>query len=273
MNEKQYTLRQWSEIQGGHEMTETPKSQYSFISSLNESRMFRSKARVEGTNARDMADLAFMNMVTMYILYNENDFAVAAKSYAQRTMKYGGQFRYMQSGTDLHVALASLKNGMTDAGEKNELQLGRFNIPEQQIKQFLNSMRQGRKILSPETFFLKLERGLDIQNSNYRSVRRLAQNWPRLNGMQKKLVMTRLLQYYRTKALRSEMYSYVRDISRSQGLAIQNAHNAETPKLRATDTLAALATAGATLAGSYYLGKALMKGKIAGGMGDIGKPF
>ena len=53
----------------------------------------------------------------------------------------------------------------------------------------------------------------------------------------------------------------------------QNAHNAETPKLRGTDTLAALATAGATLAGSYYLGKALMKGKIAGGMGDIGKPF
>lgn len=273
MNKKQYTLQQWSEIQGGHEMTETPKSQYSFISSLNESKMFRTKSRVEGTNARDMADLAFMNMLTMYILYNENDYAVAAKSYAQRTMKYGSQFTYMQGGTDLHVALASLKSGMTDAGEKNELQLGKLNIPEQQIKQFLNLMRQGRKIISPETFFLKLERGLDIQNSNYRSIRRLAQNWPRLNSMQKQLVMTRLLQFYRTKALRSEMYSYVRDISRSQGLEIRNAHNAEVPKAKGSDTLAALATAGATLAGSYYLGKALMKGKIAGGMGDVGKPF
>ena len=69
------------------------------------------------------------------------------------------------------------------------------------------------------------------------------------------------------------MYSYVRDISRSQGLEIRNAHNAEVPKAKGSDTLAALATAGATLAGSYYLGKALMKGKIAGGMGDVGKPF
>ena len=257
----------------GNDMTEEKQSQYSFISSLNESRMFRSRNRVEGTNARDMADLAFMNMITMYILYNEYDFAVAAKSYAQRTMKYGGQFKYMQGGTDLHVALAALKNGMTDAGEKNELQLSRFNLPEQQIKQFLNFMRQGRKILAPETFFLKLERGLDIQNSNYRSVRRLAQNWPRLNSMQKQLVMTRLLQFYRTKALRSEMYSYVRDISRSQGLAIRNAHNAEVPKARGTDTLAALATAGATLAGSYYLGKQLMKGTVMGGVDDIGKSF
>ena len=49
------------------------KKQYEFISELNESKMFRSKNRVEGTNARDMADLAFMNMLAMYILYNTFD--------------------------------------------------------------------------------------------------------------------------------------------------------------------------------------------------------
>ena len=96
--------------------------QYEFISQLNESKMFRSKNRVEGTNARDMADLAFMNMLALYILYNTYDFAPTAKEYAQRTMRYGGQFSYMQGGTDLHIALASLKNGMNDAGDKNQLQ-------------------------------------------------------------------------------------------------------------------------------------------------------
>ena len=64
------------------------KKQYEFISELNESKMFRSKNRVEGTNARDMADLAFMNMLAMYILYNTFDFAPTAREYAQRTMKY-----------------------------------------------------------------------------------------------------------------------------------------------------------------------------------------
>ena len=73
MNEKQYTLRQWSEIQGGHEMTETPESQFSFIGSLNESKLFRSKNRVEGTSTRDMADVAFMNMLSLYIMSQTYD--------------------------------------------------------------------------------------------------------------------------------------------------------------------------------------------------------
>ena len=189
MNEKQYTLRQWSEIPGGHEMTETPESQYSFIGSLNESKLFRSKNRVEGTSTRDMADVAFMNMLSLYIMSQTYDMAPAAAEYAKRTMKYGNQFKYQQGGTDLHIALSSLKNGM-GVCVKNQMQTSKLNIPEMQIRKFLADIQSGRRMPSPETFFLKLERGLDIQNSNYRSVRRLAQNWPRLNSMQKQLVMT-----------------------------------------------------------------------------------
>ena len=248
------------------------KKQYEFISELNESKMFRSKNRVEGTNARDMADLAFMNMLAMYILYNTFDFAPTAREYAQRTMKYGGQFSYMQGGSDLHIALASLKNGMNDAGDKNQMQNTRINLPELQIRNFLNQMKQGRAVTAPEAFFMKLERGLDIQNSNYRSIRRLVQNWPRLNSMQKQLAITRMLQFFRTKALRSELYSYIRDMSRSQGLEIRNAHNAETPKMRGSDTLAKIAATGAALAGGYYLGRQLAKGGISskGGPKDRG---
>ncbi len=99
-------------------------------------------------------------------------------------------FNYQQGGTDLHVALASLKNGMSNVGAKNKMQNSKVNLPEMQIRQFLNNMKQGRAISGPETFFMRLERGLDIQNSNYRSIRRLAQNWPRLNNMQKSLVIT-----------------------------------------------------------------------------------
>ena len=65
------------------------KTQYEFIGDLLESKMFRSKARVKGTEARDMADFAMMNMIALYILSNENDFAVAAQDYAKRTIMYG----------------------------------------------------------------------------------------------------------------------------------------------------------------------------------------
>ena len=38
-----------------------------------ESRMFRSKSKVEDTNAREMADFAMMNLLALYILSNEYD--------------------------------------------------------------------------------------------------------------------------------------------------------------------------------------------------------
>jgi|TARA_Y100000389_G_scaffold50914_1_gene46620 hypothetical protein len=256
---EKYTAKQWAEIEGGHTMSEDKKSQYGFIKDLNESRLFRTKQRVEGSSSRDMADLAFMNMLSLYIMSHDYDMAPAAKEYAQRTMKYGSNFNYQQGGTDLHVALASLKNGMSGAGAKNQMQNSRVNLPEMQIRQFLNNMKQGRAIPSPETFFMRLERGLDIQNSNYRSIRRLAQNWPRLNNMQKSLVITRMNQYYRNKALRSELYSYIRDIGRTQGLMIKNAGNAEAPRMRGSDTLAKIAGAAAGIAGGYALGKSFAK--------------
>ena len=39
-----------------HEQTDTNKKQYAFIGDILESRMFRSKSKVEDLNARDMAD-------------------------------------------------------------------------------------------------------------------------------------------------------------------------------------------------------------------------
>jgi len=247
----------------GNDMTEEKQSQYSFIGSLNESRLFRTRKTVEGTSARDMADLAFMNLLSLYIMSNTYDMAPSAAAYAKRTMAYGGQFRYMQAGTDLLIALSSLKNGISNAGAKNQMQNTRFNLPELQIKQFLRNIESGRRIPSAEAFFLKLERGLDIQNSSYRSVRRLAQNWPRLNNMQKSLVITRMNQFYRTNALRSELYSYIRDIGRTQGFAIRNAGNAESPRMRGKDTLAKIAGATAALAGGYYLGKSIGQGTVS----------
>lgn len=255
--ENKYTLQQWSAIQGGHEMPETPKSQYSFIGDLNESRMFRTKQRVEGTNARDMADFLFMDMLALYILSNEYDMAPAAAAYAKKAMMTGNFNQYRQSGNDMHVALSAIKNNMPNAGDKNEMQLNRINLNDQKIKAYLRTISSGRPVTSASSFFLRLERDLDIKNSNYRSIRRLVQDWPKLNKMQKQLVITRMNQFYRTKALRSELYSYIRDLGRSQGLMVKNAHNAERPRMRGSDTLAKIGIAAASIAGGYALGRAI----------------
>ena len=267
---EKYTAKQWSEIQGGHTMSETPKKQYAFIGDLMESRMFRSKSKVEDTNAREMADFAMMNLLALYILSNEYDFAVAAQDYAKRTMMYGNFNSYRAGGTDLNIALTAVRNGMSGDGAKDDLQNNKLRFNDVKIKAFLNTIKAGRPPVSVPSFFLRMEKDLDIQNSNYRSIRRLAQDWPRLNKMQKQLVITRMMQFFRAKALRSELYSYIRDMSRSQGLEARNAHNAEgSPKMRGADTLAKLAVAGGAIAGGYALGKSIGSG--ATGLKGFGK--
>ena len=237
------------------------QNKYAFIGDIMESRMFRSKSKVTGADARDMADFAMLNMLALYILSNENDFAVAAQDYAQRTMTYGNFNTFRAGGTDLNIALTAIKNSMADDGDKNKLQNQRLKFNDVKIKAFLNTLKMGRPPAGVNSFFMRIERDLDIQNSNYRSIRRLVQDWPRLNKMQKQLVITRMLQYFRVHALRSELYSYIRDLSRSQGLEMKNAHNAEgSPKMRGADTIAKLAVAGGAIVGGYALGKAMTRG-------------
>lgn len=249
-----------------YQMTTSTTKQYEFIGDILESKMFRSKRKVEGTNARNMGDFAFMNMLALYILSNEYDYAVVARDYAKRTIMYGNFNSYRAGGTDLNIALTAVRNGMADSGDKNQLQSSKFNFNDVKIKAFLNTIKAGRPPVGVPAFFMRLEKDLDIQNSNYRSIRRLVQDWPRLNKMQKQLVITRMNQYFRAKALRSELYSYIRDLSRSQGLEAKNAHNAEgAPKAYGSDTLAKIAIAGATVAGGYALGKA-----FSGMMGTSG---
>ncbi len=262
---EQYTAKQWAEIEGGHTMSqyEDKKLKLDFIGKeVTESRMFRTKGKVEGTSNRAMADLAFMNMLALYILYHEYDFAPVAKSYAKKTIQTGNFNNFRTNGTDLYMTLNSLKNGTSTAREKDQMQQAKINLPEMKIKNFLNQMKMGRPITGPQSFFMQLERGLDIQNSNYRSIRRLTQDWPRLNGMQKQLVITRMLQYFRTNALRSELYSFIRDMARSQGLEAKNAHNAESPKMRGSDTMARIGAATAGAVGGFAVGRAIGRGSI-----------
>ncbi len=56
--DNKYTAKQWSEIEGGHEMS-ADKSQYQLINTLTESRLFRNKNITSKVNIDDAAELAF----------------------------------------------------------------------------------------------------------------------------------------------------------------------------------------------------------------------
>ena len=97
--------------------------------------------------------------------------------------------------------------------------LGKIKINMPYMRKFLNLVKIGRHDQSFERrFLLELERNLMIQNSYYRSLRRLASTWDKQPESTKKLVMTRLLQIMRTKARRSELLPMIEYVSKKDKL-------------------------------------------------------
>lgn len=263
--ENKFTATEWALMEGGHTLPKK-ESKFNFVKDLNESRQYRTRQAIQRSNAREIIDHAFLDMITLWILYNEFDMAPIAVKYAQKTMMYGGFQSYRQSGTDLYVTLHLIqsKNADAMAGDSTDnTLLQRINFPETQLKTFLNGMKMNnlQKGLARQTLQL-VERKFNITTSAYRSVRRLAQDWPTINETQRALVVTRLLQFYRTHARRSELFGFLQDLARTKKLEIRNAHNAEKPKSKSMQTIATAAALGAAGYAGFQVGRSIGKGLV-----------
>ena len=257
--EQKYTAKQYAQMSGGHSMEDESLSpQYGFIGSLNESKLFRTRQQLESSNMRDNLDFAFLNMLTLHAMYSDYNTAPQAQEYAKRTLQAGsGQFKnYKTNGTDLYHALHAISTGKGMGNAKNTIQTSKVNLPEVKIRNYLMQMANGRDIVSPQSFFLQLERGMDIQNSNYRSIRRIVADWRNSDTAQRGLASTRLLQYYRTRAIKSELFPGFQKMTRANGLEIKNIRNGEKGPSRLRRA-AFRTVAGATaLAGGFAAGRA-----------------
>ena len=245
--EQKYTAKQWSEIEGGHTMSEDKQPRFGFISNLTESKMYRTRQQAQSADMRSVLDFAFINTIALYIMYNDYNTAPSAQSYAQQTFKYRNFDIFRQRATDLYVAYNQIKTGNTTSN-KGAIQSGKTKLPEAKLKQFYTAMSAGNEIPNPRSFFMELERSFDIQDSSYRGVRRMAQDWKDLSSGQRKLIVTRILQFYRTKAIRSELYPIFKKYAKSNGLELKGVDNAEKKGL-GIGTKTAIATVGGYVAG------------------------
>ena len=257
--EQKYTALQYAQMSGGHPIEEEKTSPtFGFIGELNESKMFRTRQQLESSDIRKNLDFAFLNLLTLHTMYQDYNTAPQAQAYAKRTLQAGGgQFKnYKTNGTDLYQALHAISTGKGMVSDKSAIQAGKIQLPELKIRQYLTQMAAGREIIGPQNFFMQLERGMDIQNSNYRSVRRIVSNWKGSDTAQRGLASTRLLQYYRTNAIKSELYPTFQKMTRNNGLEIKNVRNAERGPNR-LKRAAFRTVAGATaFAGGFAAGRA-----------------
>ncbi len=230
------------------------------ISELNESTQYRSKSAFRGTTARVVCDHAFMDMIGVWIMFNEFEFNPAAQEYAARTVTFNRFQQYRQMGTDLYLNLHVITENRVDllSSEADGALLERVQLDVPQVVRYLRSASRNNmtKALTMQTL-QRMESALYIDNSNYRSIRRLAQSWPTLQTGQKRTVLTRMHMFYQMNARRSEMFQMIKALGKSKNLVDNSASNPE--KASVAKTAAAAAAAGAAgFAGGYRLGKSLV---------------
>ena len=114
------------------------------VNQLTESRMYRSKQNIKNYSARQVCDHAFMDMIAIWILYNEFEFANTAIYYANKTAAYGGFKNFRQSSTDLYLSLHIISEKRTDLLDSaaDETLLERVNLNEREIIRYLRLATQ-----------------------------------------------------------------------------------------------------------------------------------
>jgi hypothetical protein len=236
---------------------------------LVESRQYRTAGLIGSLNLRNVANFAFLDLLSLFVLYNEYETAPVSSTYADRTMFYRSFNKARLSGTDLYVSMNILSDPNSIFSKKidqnyeaDELLRKKLNINVPTIKRYLDLIASG-SITPPDAgiLLLRLEKQLNITDSKLRSIRRLVQEWPALNDMQRSLVVTRMLQYYKRFAKRSELSVFIEDMGKTKGYKISGPIDAELANLGyGTKTAAGSLTKLAPIAGllgGYKLGYSL----------------
>jgi len=178
-----------------------------FINNITESRLFHQRFTIERYDGREVADLAFMQALALYVLlYEDKNYAI---QYATKTMAFVNFNKFRISETDMYLTYYLI---MSDEEKAKDLindtnnMLSRVNIDYPLLKKFFYEIKSGDVNSNfIKRFLLKLEGDLKIVNSKFRACRRIVQEWPLATKHQRHLVITTMLHFFRLKSKRLDM--------------------------------------------------------------------
>lgn len=215
-------------------MEDNQDNSFSFIrQNCSESKMFRN-SYLEQLTLRDVVDSVFLNMLTLFILSKEFETASFAEDYAHKTMMYSGFDVPRVSGTDLYQGIHIMLNPNSSTGEllrgqqQNAVLASELHANSKLFKDYLRRLSTGTlDRVTAIRIMYQLEGKMDIDISNYKSLRRLITDWDNLSTYQRQLCVTRMLQYYRVRGRRSDLFPVLQTIVNNKGWELTAAGNAE----------------------------------------------
>ena len=164
-------------------------------SELSEARLYRGTRQFSTLSGRDIANLAYLNTLSLWILAQDETQSGYARAYAEQTAQYGAYSLFRTHATDLYMLCYQICNPNNDHVKlDNELESKRFiknlSFFDKRHIQFMRKIAIGKDDVSEaNSFFLRLESQLSISDGRYKRWRRVGTDWRNLKDIQKSTLL------------------------------------------------------------------------------------
>jgi hypothetical protein len=180
-----------------------------FIKDLHEARMTRDMSGAKKLTYTDCCERLYLTLLAMDVMRQYPDFEGYVQRYARKTAGFELYKYYRVMGTDLYnfiyfvVGDESAQDKLKDP-DAAKSRKKKTRVPVMDLNRYINGLKNGIVGNNVSGFFIKLESGLGITNSDYKFIRRNIASWNRLNLQEKQRVMTRLIYAIRAKLRSSD---------------------------------------------------------------------
>lgn len=222
---------------------------------LVEGKLFNHSTKLKSLNVNQAAELALLFILSLQVMKNEFSSKAYAIEYIWNTFKRPSFDTIYSYDSDLYWLLFGLihknsnyfKNHSSNDIELKRIKLNLNNL----IKWAKNSVKGIDEF--DKKFLMSLEQELDIDMSDYKSLRRLVSSWQELTYQQKQVAATRLLFALQKKAPRAELTKVFSNFSHNNDFMIKDAVNPEQKGPDTSEGILKKLAVGAAVAGGAYL--------------------
>lgn len=190
-------------------MTDTTES-FGFIKELREARMTRNDSNLRVLTYTDCCERAYLSMLVLQLMRYYSKYEGIAAAYAKRTDDTEFK-RFKSFKTDLYNFIYFI-TGDEDAFKKLKdpdtalRQSQRTFFSRMYFNRFISRLKTASAAQrNDQEAFIKIESGLNISNSDYKSIRRGLFSWNKLDRKQQENIVTRLLFAARAKLRSSDL--------------------------------------------------------------------
>lgn len=200
------------------------------IDQLSESQLFPSRKSLGKYEPQEISELAYLHIIALNILLSEEYSHVWATNYAKKTTRSTNFKKWRNDATDLYVMMHALTDDSENLGDDNDADYYRDGIgiyPTMIFNWISRAGMNNEKEADTKRLFSKMDQMFRIRNGSMRAIRRLVQDWDDLSLHDKKLAMTRLLQFMRARCPKSDLLAQLTKLSASNKLELHGVNNPE----------------------------------------------